>query len=205
MKFNINIVFAMLCLSILSACGNDSSAPNDPSKNIVANGAGADNGGVPNDPPKNLSVAGSTGVDNATAAAQTTTAAQVPTEVVLATGLASKGTAEAEAHLVKAARDGDKLTVIVRFKGFNTFSYVESFYSTPTVRNSYLENCYLVSGNKKYFILKDSEGNWLAPSELRLRPGKTTSWSIIFPAPPAGEKATLHMDHVEPLGPFTVP
>lgn len=146
-------------------------------------------------------------VANVTAQAQTaTTAAPAGAEVVLATGLATSGNANAEARLVKAIRDGDTLTVTVRFKKLNKESSSPLYNSGPS-RSPYLGNCYLVSGNKKYFILKDSEGNWLAPSELQLPygEGSMTSWSASFPAPPAGEKATLHMDMVEPLGPFIVP
>ena len=189
MKFKIGMV--VLFLSVLSACdsgSNDPVAPTDPSKT---------------DPPK--IVAEETSVDSTTTSVQsvqTTTIASPPTEVVLATGLASAGTTETEASLVKATRDGEKLAVTVRFKGPDKGSYDHLYKDS---NNSYLENCYLVSGNKKYFILKDSEGNWLAPRELLLRSRVTTSWGATFPAPPAGEQATLHMDNVEPLGPFTVP
>jgi len=196
MKFKIGMV--VLCLSVLSACdsgSNDPVAQNDPSKI---------------DPPK--IVAEDTGVDSTTTSVQsvqttqttqtTTTAASAGTEVVLATGLAESNV---EAHLVKATRDGDKLTVIVRFKKEPNKGFAGSLYRESN--NSFLENCYLVSGNKKYFILKDSEGNWLAPRELTLpgNSGGITSWSTTFPAPPAGQQATLHIGSVEPLGPFTVP
>ena len=189
MKFKIGMV--ILCLSVLSACDSGSNAPVAP------------NDLPKTDPPK--IEADDTSVNNTTASVQTTTTtASTATEVVLATGMATPDSAEAEARLVKATRDGDTLTVTVRFKKLGEETGSATFYNGAGI---YLENCYLVSGNKKYFILKDSEGKWLAPNELTLpyRSGGTASWSTTFPAPPAGQQATLHMDKVEPLGPFTVP
>ena len=140
-----------------------------------------------------------------------TTAAPAGTEAVLATGLTDGDTrvGTLEARLVKAIRDGDRLTVTVRFKPVKDLSKDESrdyetFYSSAMSENEWKQNFYLISGNKKYLILKDSDEKWLAPRELGLR-GGTGSWSAIFPAPPAGQKATLHMSHVEPIGPFIVP
>ena len=185
MKFKIGMV--ILCLSVLSACdsgSNDPVVPTDPSKT---------------DPPK--TVAEDTGVDNTTESVQTTqTAASAGTEVVLATALTAKG--NAEARLVKATRDGDKLSVTVRFKRLDDSSYSDTIYSGDQ------NKIYLVSGDKKYLILKDSQGKWLVQDVLSLPSGSGAmiSWSTIFAAPPAGQQATLHMDGIlEPLGPFTVP
>jgi len=135
----------------------------------------------------------------ATASAQTTApAAPAGTGAALATGLTEKGTAEAS--LVKALRDGDKLTITVRFRPVVKDSpSFESIYGGGDAKE-----IYLVSANKKYLILKDADEKWLAPHTLNLDKG-LGSWSAVFPAPPAGQKATLHMPGVEPLGPFIVP
>ena len=146
----------------------------------------------------------------ATASAQATT--PVPpagTETALATGLFASQwpkIGDIEVRLVKAIRDGDKLTVTVRFRrldkgeGFDT----DWIYDKQMSAKEWEQNFYLTSGNKKYLILKDADGKWLAPDELKLQNGGG-SWSATFPAPPAGEKATLHMRKLEALGPFIVP
>jgi len=123
--------------------------------------------------------------------------AQTTAPAALATGLTEKGTTEAS--LVKALRDGDKLTITVRFR-----PVAKDLSGSETIYNQGVEEIYLVSANKKYLILKDGDGKWLAPSYLSLDKG-LGSWSAIFPAPPAGQKATLHMKGVEPIGPFVVP
>jgi len=143
-----------------------------------------------------------------TASAQTATP-PANTEPALATGLfASRwpDMGDIEVRLVKAIRDGDKLTVTVRFRrvdkkqGYDT----ETIYDKKMPEKEWEQNFYLTSGNKKYLILKDADGKWLAPDELELKNGGG-SWGATFPAPPAGQKAVLHVRKLEPLGPFTVP
>jgi len=145
-----------------------------------------------------------------TASAQTTApAAPANTEPALATGLfasAWPNTGDIEVRLVKVIRDGDKLTVTVRFRrvekkeGYD----IDLIYDKKMPEKEWEQNFYLTSGNKKYLILKDADGKWLAPDELKLKNGGG-SWSATFPAPPAGQKAVLHVRNLEPLGPFTVP
>ncbi|PZO67770.1 MAG: hypothetical protein DI498_01945 [Paracoccus denitrificans] len=140
-----------------------------------------------------------------TAFAQETAApAADASDAVLATSLTNTGMAEAS--LVSAVRDGDKLTVRVRFKATEGQTGTEVLYSSMS-ENSWQTDYYLVAGDKKYLILKDSAGKPLAPSSLSLNASNPMagSWNATFPAPPAGETAMLHIGNVEPLGPFTVP
>jgi len=145
----------------------------------------------------------------ATASAQTTPA---NTEPALATGLFASQypneIGDIETRLVKVIRDGDKLTVTVRFrplvKSTRRLYISDTIYDKQMSEKEWEQNFYLTSGNKKYLILKDADGKWLAPDELVLRDGGG-SWNATFPAPPAGQKAVLYMRKLEPLGPFTVP
>jgi len=112
----------------------------------------------------------------------------------------------AKAELASAVRDGEKLTVRVRFKAAEGASGRQTVYSAMSGQ-MWKTDFYLVSGDKKYLILKDSADEPLAPSSLVLdgKAPQAGAWNATFPAPPAGEQATLHMLNVEPLGPFTVP
>lgn len=101
---------------------------------------------------------------------------------VLARGLIDDG--RAEAQVVEAARSGGVLTVRTRFvrqaaaaEGYKTL-----------YNNNPAEIAYVVAGDKKYFLLTDTEGKALAPSSLQLdidedRPLAATWWGK-FPAPP---------------------
>jgi len=123
----------------------------------------------------------------------------------LATGCASSGSAIAEVS--DAIRDGDRLTVKVRFKSADDENYgAEQLYAVITDQ-TYEQGIYLVAGDKKDLLIKDSEGVPLAPASLNLRDGGPFRgmWSGVFPAPPAGQKVTLFLPDVEPLGPFALP
>jgi len=141
----------------------------------------------------------------ATASAQTTPA---NTEPALATGqfALNINVGDVQVSLVKVIRDGDKLTVNVRFRPLSkpTWTYTDTIYDKKMSDKEWERNFYLTSGNKKYLVLKDADGKWLAPEELQLTSG-AGSWSATFPAPPSGQKAVLHMLKLEALGPFTVP
>lgn len=134
----------------------------------------------------------------------TTNAPGSSTSEALATAMTNNGWAEA--RLVSAARDGDNLLIRVRFFASEGVSGTQNIYSSVS-QNMWENEFYIVSGNKKYLILKDGAGKVLAPTFLTLRAGtpQAGSWSATFPAPPVGERATLHMHGIEPLGPFTVP
>lgn len=122
-----------------------------------------------------------------------------------ATGYHNSGQVIAE--ISGAIRDGERLTVKVRFKPASEGKNVSTvLYSTLSDEN-YQNDYYLVAGDKKYLLLKDSEGKPLTPSSVTLG-GKgpvVGVWHGVFPAPPADQKVTLFMKGVEPLGPFAVP
>ncbi|CAM3983987.1 DUF4352 domain-containing protein [Bordetella tumbae] len=123
----------------------------------------------------------------------------------LATGLISTGNAMAEVSGV--IRDGDKLTIKVRFKPTQEGKSVSQVLYTGITDQTYENSFYLLSGDKKYLLLKDSKGVPLAPNAVSLRGSGPllATWSGVFPAPPAGQKVTLYLSGVEPLGPFAVP
>ena len=112
----------------------------------------------------------------------------------------------AEASLASARRDGDKLLVVVRFKAAEGVEGVRTVFSSIN-QQSWDSDFYVVAGDKKYLLMKDAADQPLADGSLTLRAGtpQAGSWSGVFPAPPAGESATLYVKGVEPLGPFTVP
>lgn len=123
----------------------------------------------------------------------------------LATGYHNSGQAMAEVSA--AIRDGDRLTVKVRFKAAEEGQVVSTTLYTELTERNYQNDYYLVAGDKKYLLLKDSEGKPLAPTSVSLY-GKgpvVGVWHGVFPAPPAGQKVTLFIEGVEPLGPFAVP
>ncbi len=101
---------------------------------------------------------------------------------VLARGLIEDG--RAEAQVVEAARSGGVLTVRVRFvRQAAAQEGIKTLYSGDPG-----EDAYLVAGDKKYFLLTDTEGHALASDGLMLdidenRPLAGTWWGK-FPAPP---------------------
>lgn len=122
----------------------------------------------------------------------------------LATSMMNNGWAEAS--LISAKRDGDRLQVSVRFKASEGAKDSEYVYSKLSPA-SWETDFYILSENKKYLLMKDSADKPLAPDALLLNASypQAGSWSATFPAPLAGEKATLYIQGLEPLGPFTVP
>ena len=83
------------------------------------------------------------------------------------------------------------LTVKIRYH--NTTGAGISFYALPP--NTGYERYYLAAANKKYFILKDTDGTYLAPGFNwdcgmsgvceKLGPGQSITWWAKFPAPSA--------------------
>lgn len=123
----------------------------------------------------------------------------------LATGYHNSGQVIGEVS--GAIRDGDRLTVKVRFKPAAEGKTVSTILYGSLSEEDYQNNYYLVAGDKKYLLLKDSENKPLSPSSVSLQ-GKgpvVGVWHGVFPAPPAEQKVTLFMKGVEPLGPFAVP
>lgn len=131
-------------------------------------------------------------------------AAGTPADTAMPAAMLNNGWGEAT--LADAVRDGDKLRLTVRFKAAEGAANGETVYSGLT-EQSWENDFYLTAGEKKYLILKDANGTPLAPNALRLDPKalQAGAWTATFPAPPAGEQATLFMLGVEPLGPFSVP
>lgn len=112
----------------------------------------------------------------------------------------------AEARLAGAQREGDTMTVRVRFYRAEGVEGSRVLYGTLS-KSVWETDIYIVAGDKKYLLLKDSEGNAIAPANLMLDDDgpQAGAWYGTFPAPPAGEAAVLHLPAMEPLGPFPAP
>jgi hypothetical protein len=89
------------------------------------------------------------------------------------------------AELTEATRKDGVLTVKIRFRNTGTEALHHSF---ETGHGRY-ERFYVTAGTQKYFVLKDTEGEPLAPKylDVNLDPGATSTWWAKFPAPPASE------------------
>ena len=95
------------------------------------------------------------------------------------------------AELTQCRRAGGVLSVKIRYH--NTTGAGISFYALPP--NSDYDRYYLAAANKKYFILKDTDGTYLAPGFSwdcgqsgvceKLGPGQSITWWAKFPAPSA--------------------
>ena len=89
------------------------------------------------------------------------------------------------AELTEVTRKDGVLTVKIRFRNTGTDALHHSF---ETGHGAY-ERFYVTAGTQKYFVLKDTEGEPLAPKylDVNLDPGATSTWWAKFPAPPASE------------------
>ena len=97
------------------------------------------------------------------------------------------------AELTQCKRSDGVLSIKVRFR--NTSNNRIHLTILDPVSGAALEKFYLTAGKKKYFILKDSEGTYLAPApggngllDVDLGPGESFPWWAKFPAPPVEEK-----------------
>jgi len=102
----------------------------------------------------------------------------------LATGLTDSGAAEGQ--VIEAVRNGDILSIKVRFKPV-VMGKTEMLY--PQISKSDYENSfYVVAGNKKHLLLRDSNDKPLTNPKLMIRTEKDApiagSWQGKFPAPP---------------------
>ncbi len=95
------------------------------------------------------------------------------------------------AELTQCKRSEGVLSIKVRFR--NTSS--KKIHLTIYESGATFEKFYVTAGKKKYFILKDSEGTYLAPAgsgagvlDMDLGPGESFPWWAKFPAPPVEEK-----------------
>lgn len=116
----------------------------------------------------------------APAQAQTNTASTRP----LAVGLINSGAAEAQ--VVEAVRDGDILTIKLRFKPLVS-NKIEVLYSSIS-KKDYENDFYVLAGNKKHLLLTDSNNQPLASPKLVITAAANTpnagTWYGRFPAPP---------------------
>ncbi|MGX9693565.1 hypothetical protein ACTJNK_24750 [Achromobacter anxifer] len=106
----------------------------------------------------------------------------------LATGLTDSGSAEGQ--VVEAVRSGEILSIKIRFKPV-VMDKTEMIY--PQISKSDYENSfYVVAGNKKHLLLKDSNDKPLTNPKLMIRTSKEApiagSWQGKFPAPPKDVK-----------------
>lgn len=140
----------------------------------------------------------------ATVALADTASAQAPAGssavVPLAVGLVSSGVAEAQA--IEATREGDILTVKLRFKPL-VANKVEVLYSSIS-KSDYENGIYVLAGNKKYLLLTDSNNQPLASPRVVLSTSNNSpsagTWYGRFPAPPKNvTKVSLAIPGVEAL------
>lgn len=89
------------------------------------------------------------------------------------------------AEITEVTRKEGVLTVKVRFRNTGTENVYHGF---ETGHGDY-SRFYVTAGNQKYFVLKDSEGEPLAPKYLNvsLDEGEAMTWWGKFPAPPPSE------------------
>ena len=94
-------------------------------------------------------------------------------------------------ELIQCRRSGGVLSVKIRFH--NTTGAGTGFYALGP--NTSYDKYYLAAASKKYFILKDTDGTYLAPGSdyncgmpgvcEKLGPGQGITWWAKFPAPSA--------------------
>ncbi len=94
-------------------------------------------------------------------------------------------------ELIQCSRSGGVLSVKIRFH--NTTGAGMGFYALRP--NTDYDKYYFSAANKKYFILKDTDGTYLAPGFNwdcgmsgvceKLGPGQGITWWAKFPAPSA--------------------
>jgi hypothetical protein len=109
------------------------------------------------------------------------------------------------AELTECRRQEGVLTIKVRFR--NTSNKPSNLTLTHYMKSGEDDpKFYVTAGNKKYFILKDSEGTYLTSNsandtfgvELKLEPGQTFLWWAKYPAPSDDVKKINFMMPVTP-------
>ena len=92
-------------------------------------------------------------------------------------------------ELTEAKRSDGVLTIKIRFRNTGTQRSSVSFTEWNAPRDN--EKFYVTAGEKKYFMLKDSDGTYLSTNSsqnglaIQLNPGETFTWWAKYPAPPA--------------------
>ena len=140
-----------------------------------------------------LTTTGLAGVTSAQAQA-------APAGTPLAAGVTSSGAAEAQ--VIEAVRDGDILTIKVRFKPLVDHK-TETLYGSIS-KSDYEKSFYVLAGNKKHLLLTDSHNQPLTSPSVVLSVSKDSpiagTWYGKFPAPPKNiAKVSLTIPNVEPL------
>ena len=122
----------------------------------------------------------------------------------LASGLVSSGGVSGE--LTSVVKTGNRVTVKVRFMETDPDATNTNVLYGRLDKAIYENEIYLLAGDKKYLLLKDSTSKPLAPERLVLASrGKMRGiWYGTFPAPPEGESLMLFLPNMEPLGPFSI-
>ncbi|QVQ29546.1 hypothetical protein HLG70_00860 [Achromobacter deleyi] len=92
----------------------------------------------------------------------------------------------AEGQVIEAVRSGDILSIKVRFKPLVP-SKTEMLYSGIS-KDDYENSFYVIAGNKKHLLLKDSNDKPLTNPKVLIRTSKDApiagAWQGKFPAPP---------------------
>ena len=105
-------------------------------------------------------------------------------------------------ELTECRRHEGVLTIKVRFRSTSNKRAVLKL--TEYNNGGDFEKFYVTAGNKKFFILKDTEGVYLTSLSasngvvLQLDPGETSSWWAKYPSPPADVKK---INFVTPVAP----
>lgn len=108
------------------------------------------------------------------------------------------------ADVIESVRKGDTLTVRVRFRNTGT---APAKLMLARGGLSYHTANYIVAGDTKYEILRDTAGNVIATPrdgggwlEAKLQPKGTFAWWAKYPAPPASQKSyTLFLNVGPPI------
>jgi hypothetical protein len=109
------------------------------------------------------------------------------------------------AELTECRRQEGVLTIKVRFR--NTSNKPSNLTLTHYMKSGEDDpKFYVTAGNKKFFMLKDSEGTYLTSNsvndtfgvEVKLDPGQTFLWWAKYPAPSADVKKINFMMPVTP-------
>lgn len=123
---------------------------------------------------------------------------------VVATGLYNTGEMKAEVNGLVV--DGDRLTVKLALRPSEPGTRVRYSAVYTNINGNTYESVYLVSGDKKYMLVRDSSETPLAPESLTASGdgAMLATWYGVFPNPPAGQDITLYLPGFEPMGPFQV-
>lgn len=127
---------------------------------------------------------------------------QIETRNAAVVGRALAANGRAEAQVVEASRANGVLTLRVRFqRAPGADGHDPVYYGSPA---SWKDNIYVTAGDKKYFLLADTEGDPLASDDLTLRLDEdipvAATWFGKFPAPgPEIGAISLVLPEVEPL------